>query len=556
MEALSQLLTVDSVAHTILVLSLVAVLGLAIGGIKVFGINLGIAGVLFAGLIFGHYKITINPQVIEFIREFGLILFVYTVGMQVGPGFFSSLKRQGLQLNLMAAAIVILGMVITIALTQFGHINMAAGVGLFSGATTNTPSLAAAQQALKEVNGVTGEMLKLPGIGYAVSYPFGIIGTILVMVFIRFIFRISLQKEEELYAKSHENIVSKLKTINLEVKNNNLNGLPIKKIPGLQESGIVISRLFHDGRLNIAQPDMILSLGDILLAVGPGEKLDELRVIVGSESTVDLRAVQSKIISRRVVITKKNALGKSIQELDLMTRYGITITRVSRAEIEMAASPEFRLQFGDTVLAVGEEDVIKKAAVELGGSARQLDHPHVISIFVGIVLGVILGNMPIYLPGMSSPIKLGLAGGPLIVAVLLSRVGRVGPLIWYMPISANFMVREIGIVLFLSCVGLKAGDQFMQTLTQGDGFYWMAAATLITFVPLLCVAVFARLKFKLNYMSLCGLLSGAMTDPPALAFANSITSSSASSISYATVYPLVMLMRIICAQILVLFFAH
>ncbi|MFA5059763.1 MAG: putative transporter [Candidatus Omnitrophota bacterium] len=556
MDFLIQLFTTDSVAHTVIILSLIAALGLALGSMKIFGVHLGIAGVLFAGLIFGHFKMTIDPQVMEFAREFGLILFVYTVGMQVGPGFFDSLKKAGLQLNLMAAAVVLLGVAITILIHRLASVDMAVAVGLFSGATTNTPSLAAAQQALKEMSGVTAETLNLPGIGYAIAYPFGILGIIITMILAKTIFRLNPQKEAENYEHLRAQMASSLKAMNLEVKNSNLNGLTIEKIPGLSASGVVISRMMHDNKVQIAQPDMVLHLNDVLLAVGPAHKLEELRVIIGSESNIDLRKIQSQITSKRVVVTKKAVIGKSIEELDLLTRYGVTITRVHRTEIEFSATQDLRLQFGDILLIVGEEDPIKRVAIELGNSPKQLDHPHVIPIFVGIVLGVILGSCPIYFPGVPLPIKLGLAGGPLIVAVILSRIGRIGPLIWYMPANANFMLREIGIVLFLACVGLRSGDKFVETLTQGQGLYWMAIASLITFVPLAVVALFARLKYKLNFLSLCGLLAGSMTDPPALAFANSLTSSNIPAVSYTTVYPLVMIMRVVSAQVLVSFFWH
>lgn len=344
--------------------------------------------------------------------------------------------------------------------------------------------------------------------------------------------------------------------MNLEVKNLNLDGLTIQKIPLLEKSRVIISRILKKGEVQVAQPDTILGLGDILLAVGPQVHLEELRLIIGDRSNVDLKAIPSKITTKRILVTKREILGKTIEELEFLQTHDVTITRVSRADIEFTPTSDFRLQFGDTVLAVGEEEAIKKITLELGNSLRQLNYPQLVPVLVGIALGVILGCYPIVLPGMPAPVKLGLAGGPLLVAILLSRVGRIGPLIWYMPISANFMLREIGIVLFLTCVGLKAGDQFLHTLIQGQGLYWIGCAALITVLPLLTVALFARAIYKLNFMSLSGLLAGSMTDPPALAYSSSIANSDAPNISYATVYPLVMLLRVLSAQLLVLLLAH
>lgn len=553
-DFLNNLFVADSVAHAVLILSLVIVFGLALGNIKIFKINLGVAGVLFAGIIFGHFNFTIDPSVMEFVREFGLILFVYTIGMQVGPGFFSSLKREGLKLNLLAAAIVVLGVLLTIIIGRLAFVPREAAIRIFSGATTNTPSLAASLQAMKDVAGVSPEVLKLPAIGYAVSYPFGIMGTILTMILIRKVYRIDLKKETKDYVEIQQKDTPSLTTINLEVTNKNLDGLQIQKIPGLGGSGVVISRVMQNNILQMAQPQTILKSGDVLLVVGPKEKLEELRIVIGQESKIDLRVIDSRITNKRILVTRKAVLGKTIVELNLRARYNVTVTRVIRAEVEFAASSDIVLQFGDILLVVGEEQAIKQAALELGNSPKDLDHPQIVPIFVGIILGVIVGHLPIYLPGINVPVKLGLAGGPLLVAILLSFIGRLGPLIWYMPKNTNLMFREVGISLFLAGVGLKAGDKFFQTLTQGPGLYWMLGGVLITFLPLVVVAVVARVRFKLNFMPLCGLLAGAMTDPPALAFANSIVSSNAISMSYATVYPLVMILRIIAAQLLVLFF--
>ncbi|MDD5656979.1 MAG: putative transporter [Elusimicrobia bacterium] len=546
------LIGAHSVASAIMVICLVGALGLALGNIRVFKVNLGIAGVLFSGIIFGHFGVAADEQVLEFLREFGLILFVYTIGMQVGPGFFSSLRREGLKLNALAAAVVLLGAGLTALLARLCAIAMPAAVGIFSGATTNTPSLAAAQQALRDLPALGETAARLPGIGYAVAYPFGILGTILVMILARAAFRVDMGAEARRAAGAPEPGLARL---NIKVENRNLDGLPLARLPALESLGVRVSRIMHEGRQSVSHPEAILHVGDVLLAVGPRDKLDEFALVVGRPADVDLRELPSPLVSQRVIVTRREVLGKSLAELDLAGRYDVVVTRAARAEIEFVAGADYTLHFADALQVVGAPDAVAKAAQALGNSPRSLSHPQLIPVFTGIALGVLLGSLPIRLPGMPASVRLGLAGGPLIVAILLSRVRRIGPLSWYMPISANFMLRELGIILFLSCVGLRAGGSFLATLMGGQGLLWLACGAAITFVPLAAVALFARLRLKLDYFSLCGLLAGSMTDPPALAFANSQAGSGATSISYATVYPLVMLLRVICAQILVLLFS-
>ncbi len=523
-----------------------------IGTVRFLGISLGIGGVLFSGLFFGHFGAALNEHVAEFVREFGLILFVYTIGMQVGPGFFSSLKRQGLQLNLLGATIVLLGIALAAAIHFWGKVPVPAVVGLFSGATTNTPALAAAQQALKDVVGLPPDAVTQPALAYALAYPFGILGIILTMLIVKLTCRVDPQSEAAQFLQQQAAATPKPMTMNIEVTNPNLDGLPLEKVPLYDDGGIVVSRVLHGNEVVVAQPDTIIHLGDVLLVVGPKEKLEEFKLVVGRETSTDVRRVPSRITTKRIVVTKKSAVGKTLDELETPRLYDVAITRVSRAEIEFTPTPDFRLQFGDTILAVGEENAIKRVAAELGDSPKQLNHPQMIPILVGIMFGVLIGSIPFYFPGVPAPVRLGLAGGPLLVAIVLSRIGRLGPLVWYMPISANFMMREIGITLFLACVGLRAGGRFVETLVQGDGFLWMLYGALITLIPLLIVAFFARLYMKINFASLCGVLAGSMTDPPALAFAGQITGSEVPYISYATVYPLTMLLRVLGAQALVI----
>ena len=591
----------DSIAHAVLVISMVAACGLAFGSLRVWGISLGIGGVLFSGLLFGHFKISVDSHTLEFVREFGLILFVYSIGMQVGPGFFSSLKRQGLKLNIMAASIVLLSVMITVGLNYFGNIEKPVAVGLYAGAVTNTPALAASQQALKDVLENTPDkttdmpvlpvvaastsipvstdtvkplvpavvtpehattpppanpkedVLKRPGLGYAVAYPFGILGIILTMIIIRFLFRIDPFGEADEFKKLHTKSAG-LSRLNITVTNTNLDGILLERIPGLEDSGVVISRVKHQDNVEVAQPDSVIHLGDVLLCVGLKDKLEEMRLVIGQVADVDLVKISTHIMTKRLIVTNKKVLGKHIDDLDFLDQYDVVITRISRAEIEYSPNTDVELQFGDTVLAVGTEENINKITPRLGNSLRTLNHPEIVPVLVGIALGVILGSFPLYFPGMPAPVKLGLAGGPLVVAIILSRIGRIGPIVWYLPISANFMIRELGIVLFLTAVGLMSGDKFVSTLVQGHGLYWMAMATMITFIPIMIVGLIARYFYKMNYLSLCGVLAGSMTDPPALAFATNIVShSDAPNISYATVYPLVMLLRVLSAQIMVLF---
>lgn len=547
-----------SVAQVVIVLGLVVGAGLALGSIRVFNIGLGIAGVLFSGLFAGHIlnkaHIELSHEMLEFAREFGLILFVYTIGVQVGPGFVASLRRQGLPLNLMAAGIVVGGALMTLAVAKFAGVRMPVAVGLFAGATTNTPSLAAAQQALKDLKNTTPLDMTLPAMGYAVAYPFGIIGIIVTMLLIKLIFKISPAAEGQSLAQLLDGEKPKLSNIDLEVKNSNLDGLAVVQIPSLAESGVVISRIMSKGATQVAMRDTIIHLGDVLHAVGPADKLEELKLIVGAKSAVNITQLPGKIAARRILVTKSKVLGDTVADLNLAARFNVMVTRVNRADIELPPAGT-RLQFGDTVVVVGEEAAIKQVADELGDSVRQLNHPQIIPIFIGIALGVLVGSWPLHL-GLPAPVRLGLAGGPLIVAIILSRLGNVGPLVWYMPSSANFMVRELGIVLFLAAVGIRSGGGFWSTLisNNGQGFQWMGLAALVTLIPLLGMALIARAFYKLNYLTLCGLLAGSMTDPPALAFAGHMTGSDAPSVSYATVYPLVMLLRVLAAQILVLSF--
>lgn len=550
------------VAWAVLVLCAVAILGLALASIKVRGVGIGIAGVLFAGILVGHLGLTINHDIMEFVREFGLILFVFTIGLQLGPSFFASMRSHGLKLNALAASIVLLGVVATLGVAAFAGIDVFSAVGLFSGATTNTPSLGAAQQTVSVLAGQPGGQIAadraaLPALAYAIGYPVGVFGIIGIMLFFRTIFRVDPVREASEFRAEQQKGIEPLGRMSLVVENGNLDGLEIGEVPGRRETGVMVSRIKRAGatEVEVATDQTVLHHGDQIMAVGSPRQLEAFRVIVGRESAENLMVAPGRVAFRRVVVTHKGVLGKTLSELGLDSLYGVTVTRVLRADVEMTAVPDLRLQFGDFLHVVGDEENISRAADRLGNSLHALNETKFIPVFLGILLGVAAGLVPVQFPGLPVPVRLGLAGGPLILAILLGRLGRLGPLVWYMPANANTALREMGIVLFLACVGLRAGEKFIPTLLSHDGLIWLAGACVIALVPLLLVGLVARLALRMNFMVICGLLAGSMTDPPALAFANAISKSDAPSVSYATVYPLTMLLRIMSAQIMVLLLA-
>lgn len=551
MPWLIQLFNQDSVPHAIIIISLVVSIGLILGRLAIAGIRLGIAGVLFSGLIFGHFQLSINPEVMHFLREFGLILFVYAIGLQVGPSFVSSFFKYGLRLNGMAASIVVLGALIAVGVNKIGDIPMPVAVGLFSGATTNTPSLAAAQQVLSSLPNIDSETMKLPGLGYAVAYPFGIIGIILSMLLVKRLFKIGIDKEAEAFAQHQQQDALIPVWEDLVVENPNINGLTIEQIPYFEGMGVVITRILHKGEtdVDIATQNTYLMQGDIVRLVGAKEPLERLKMLIGPVAEINLQEIAKNLHSKRLVVTNKTAINQSIG--DLCLRYGVTISRIHRPDVEFTPSSAVHVHFGDELHVVGNQEALENIEKALGNSLEEMSHPQIMPIFIGITLGVLLGSWPFYLPGIPSELKLGMAGGPLLVAIMLSRIGNWGTLTWHLPKSSNIILKDIGIVLFLACVGLHSGDEFLETLFNGSGFYWMACASLITLLPLIIVALVGRIVLKLNYLSLCGVLAGSMTDPPALAFANNLHPSAAVSIAYATVYPLVMILRIIAAQLLV-----
>ena len=548
MEFLAQ----GPVAKAVLALSIVAAAGLALGSLGVQGIRLGAAGVLFAGIFFGQLGLHIDERILEFVRDFGLLLFVYTVGLQVGPGFFSSIKQRGLELNALGVAIVLLGGLMVAGFRFLFNFSVPVIGGLFAGATTNTPSLAAAQAALQSLtapNSASGDFL---GMAYAVAYPFGIVGIILTMLLLRIVFSIDVDLEArnvQLTAEASERTPD---FIDLEVTNPNVDGLALRDLPFVADAGVVFSRLLRNGNVTVPENDSLIRLGDGLRLVGPKAKLLEFEPVIGPRSSIDIKSVPSQLTTEHLYVTKRQVLGKSLVDLNFERAYGAVVTRVTRGDVEFAANDQVRLQFGDFLFVVGSKDGVGQVEELVGNKPKTLDHPHVLPVFVGILLGVVLGSLPIVLPGMPAPVRLGLAGGPLIVALILSQIGRLGPLIWYLTPGANLALREIGIVLFLACVGLKSGSRFLEVLVSGSGFYWMATGAILTFLPLMVVGILARKVFKLDYPTLCGVLAGSMTDPPALAFATAITKSDQPLVAYAAVYPLVMILRVFIVQVLVL----
>ncbi|MEG8639594.1 putative transporter [Klebsiella pneumoniae] len=548
----------SEIALTVSVLALVAVVGLWIGNVKIRGVGFGIGGVLFGGIIVGHFVdqagVTLSSPMLHFIQEFGLILFVYTIGIQVGPGFFASLRVSGLRLNLFAILIVILGGLVTAVLHKLFNIPLPVVLGIFSGAVTNTPALGAGQQILRDL-GVPFEVVDQMGMSYAMAYPFGICGILLTMWLVRLFFRINVEIEAQRFEESSGNGHAHLHTINVRVENPNLNQMAIQDVPMLNSDNIVCSRLKRGELLMVPAPGTLIQAGDLLHLVGRPEDLHNAQLVIGQEVATSLSTRGTDLKVERVVVTNEKVLGKKIRDLHVKQRYDVVISRLNRAGVELVASSSASLQFGDILNLVGRPEAIDAVAAELGNAQQKLQQVQMLPVFIGIGLGVLLGSIPLFIPGFPAALKLGLAGGPLIMALILGRIGSIGKLYWFMPPSANLALRELGIVLFLAVVGLKSGGDFVATLTQGDGLSWIAYGIFITAIPLLTVGVLARMLAKMNYLTLCGMLAGSMTDPPALAFANNLhATSGAAALSYATVYPLVMFLRIITPQLLAVLF--
>lgn len=558
MNWINDLLWGEGIGHSILLLSFVIAAGIQLGKIKVFGVSLGITLVLFVGIILGHFGFTINHNVIHFFKEFGLILFVYSVGMQVGPGFFSSFKQGGITLNMLACGIVFLGVLTAVILHYATGIPMPTMVGILSGAVTNTPGLGAAQQAFSDMHGVSDNTIAL---GYAVAYPLGVIGIILSIILIKYIFRVSFDKENEQLNSEDSSHTNEAKPISLIVKNPAIFNKTVAELSNLLEHrDFVISRVWRDSnkQIEIASANTVLQENDKVFVITTETDAETIKTFIGEEIDMERKQwirMESQFINRRILITKPELNGKKLGQLKLRKLYGINITRINRAGVDLVATPGLTLQVGDRVNVVGTETAVSNVEKVLGNSLKRLNEPNLITIFIGIALGIVLGSIPITFPGIPQPVKLGLAGGPLIVAILISRFGYRYKLVTYTTQSANLMLREIGITLFLACVGISAGDGFVDTIVNNGGFAWIGYGFIITTIPLLIIGCVGRYFYKINYFTLMGLIAGSTTDPPALAYSNATAGNDAPSVGYATVYPLTMFLRVLTAQLLILFFA-
>jgi putative transport protein len=551
MNWLFQLPTTQPVAHAIGVISVVCMSGMALGSVKVRGVGLGTAGVLFAGIITGHFGKPVNKSTLDFVREFGLILFIFTIGLQLGPGFFAALRTRGLTMNALALAIIVLGALGAPLIGWLAGVDPAAVLGIFSGASINMPSLGAATQTLNTLPNISPDRLALPALACAVSFPTAILGSIGVLLLLKRIFRINPKEEAAALAATLSRPAEPLERRTLAVTNPNLDGLRLGAVPGRKETCVSISRVRHDLQTLVATDATVIHLNDRIAVIGERAGIDQFERVVGRRTDEDLLLGSDNIATRRVLVTDGAVIGKTIGELKLNDRLGVAVTRVTRGDIEMSAAvPGLRLQFGDTLQIVGRDADLHKAATALGNSLRELNETHFIPLFIGIILGIVVGTLPITVPGLRQPVRLGLAGGPLIVALVLGRVGHIGRQVCHMPLNANLAFREFGIALFFTAVGLDAGPTFFATVVSSTGVKWMLAGLCVTVVPLLLIGIFARIACRMNFIDLSGLLSGSMTNPPALTFATSTMGSDGPTIAYATVYPLTMLLRIVAAQTL------
>lgn len=553
MEWIYNLFFGTGIGHSILLIAVVIFIGIWLGKIKIAGISLGITWILFVGILFSHFQMRMDPQALHFLKEFGLILFVYSVGLQVGPGFFSSFKKGGIRLNMLAVGIVLLGVATTCVLWKLTGLPITTMVGILSGAVTNTPGLGAAQQAYFDMSGQEGTNIAM---GYAVAYPLGVIGIILAILLIRYLFRINFEKEAETIQNQLEEKASRATHVSLVVKNPALFGKEVSEVANLIDKKFVISRVLHEKEgLEVAYSRTHLEKGDKLFVIAASQDMNAIIAFIGEKIDMhraDWEQLDTNLISRRIVITRPEINGKALGQLHLRGGFGVNITRVNRSGVDLVASPGLELQMGDRVTVVGTEKNVGTVEKILGNSLRRLREPNLVPIFLGIALGILLGSVPFTFPGIPQPVKLGLAGGPLIVAILISRFGPHYKLVTYTTMSANLMLREIGISLFLACVGLDAGAGFVDTVKNG-GYAWIGYGFIITFLPLMIVGIIARWWYKINYFTLMGLIAGSTTDPPALAYSNGVAGNDLPSVGYATVYPLTMFLRVLTAQLLVLF---
>lgn len=550
--------TTDSVAHIVLLYAIVIAVGVYLGKIKIGGISIGVTFVLFAGIAAGHIGFTAPTNILSFLQEFGLILFVFMIGLQVGPGFLESFRKGGITLNLLSTVMVVLNVIVMFACY---HIffdtsdpkNLPMMVGTLYGAVTNTPGLGAANETLYSIFD-KGEVPQIAS-GYACAYPLGVLGIIGATIAIKYIFGIKLEKEEEELAKEEEdNDDVKPHFMDLEVTNLYLEGKTLAQVHNFLNRDFVCSRILHDGHVSIPNGSTIFHIGDKLFVVCAENDAEAIIAFIGPTINVDWKKQDEPMVSKRILVTRSSINGKTLGQMHFSSAYGVNVTRVTRQGMDLFAIPSLSLQVGDRIMVVGPEDAVNRVAAVMGNSIKRLDAPNIATIFVGVFIGILFGSIPVAIPGIPVPIKLGIAGGPLIIAILIGRYGYKVHLVTYTTTSANMMLREIGLMLFLASVGIKASDGFLETVIQGDGVKYVYTGFLITIIPILIIGIIARKKYKFNYFTIMGMIAGTYTDPPALAYANSICSKEAPSIGYSTVYPLSMFLRIFTAQIIVLFF--
>lgn len=552
--------TTDSVAHIALLYAIVIAIGVYLGKIKVGGISLGVTFVLFAGILAGHIGFTAPINILTFIQDFGLILFVFMIGLQVGPGFFESFRKGGVTLNVLSSVTILLNILVMFCCyfiffdTTDKH-NLPMMVGTLFGAVTNTPGLGAANEALTSV--FPKENIPEIASGYACAYPLGVLGIIGATILIRYICKIKLDKEEQqLEAADAESPHAKPHQMHLRVANSYIAGRSLKEITEFLNRDIVCSRIMHDGKVSIPMSNTIFEMGDEVLVVCAEIDAEAIIAFIGPEIEASWKEEDQKqpLVSKRILVTNSSMNGKTLGKMHFASVYGVNITRITRQGMDLFASRSHHFHVGDRVMVVGPEDNVNRVAELMGNSIKRLEAPNIATIFIGIMVGIIFGSIPFVLPGMPVPLKLGIAGGPLIIAILIGRFGYRIKLVTYTTTSANMMIREIGLVLFLASVGIKAGAGFWETVVQGDGLKYVYTGFLITVIPILIIGVIARIKYRFNYFTLMGMIAGTYTDPPALAYANSVCSREAPSVGYSTVYPLSMFLRIFTAQTIVLFF--
>lgn len=550
--------TTDSVAHIVLLYAVVIAIGVYLGKIKIGGISIGVTFVLFAGIAAGHIGFTAPGNILSFLQEFGLILFVFMIGLQVGPGFFESFRRGGFTLNLLSTVMVLLNVGVMFACYYIffdtsDPKNLPMMVGTLYGAVTNTPGLGAANETLYSIFD-KGEVPQIAS-GYACAYPLGVLGIIGATIAIKYIFGIKLDKEEEELSKEEEeNDAVKPHFMDLEVTNLYLEGKTLAQVHNFLNRDFVCSRILHEGHVSIPNGGTVFNIGDKLFVVCAENDAEAIIAFIGPTINVDWKKQDEPMVSKRILVTRSAINGKTLGQMHFSSAYGVNVTRVTRQGMDLFASPSLSLQVGDRIMVVGPEDAVNRVAAVMGNSIKRLDAPNIATIFVGVFIGILFGSIPIAIPGIPVPIKLGIAGGPLIIAIIIGRYGYKVRLVTYTTTSANMMLREIGLMLFLASVGIKAGDGFLETVIQGDGLKYVYTGFLITIIPIFIIGLIARKKYKFNYFTIMGMIAGTYTDPPALAYANSICSKEAPAVGYSTVYPLSMFLRIFTAQIIVLFF--